>query len=339
MTYGTAVAKPKVLVVDDLRANRVAMHHLLARLDIEIIDAANGNEALAATLDHEFALILLDVQMPEMDGFEVAQFLRDEEHTRSVPIIFVTAALTDELNRLKGYDAGAVDYIIKPINEAILLSKVRSFVELFESRNKLQLALAALDERNAQLEVEVNDRRRAEAEARHLATHDTLTGLPNRLLFNDRLNSAIARAHRERARLALGYMDLDGFKLVNDQYGHAAGDALLREFARRLHASIRDSDTAARLGGDEFAVIFHAVSGIESTLALAQKLWGRLTGPAVVPDGDNSVEVPVAVSLGLALYPDHGTGEDNLMHAADLALYQIKKNGKADYAVYSPAAD
>ena len=260
--------------------------------------------------------------------------MREEELTESVPIIFVTAALTDELNRLKGYEVGALDYIMKPINEPILLSKVKSFIDLFESRRKLEQAMAALDERNAQLEVEVSERRRAEEEARHLATHDALTTLPNRLLFMDRLDAAIKRARRSGGNFALGYMDLDGFKPVNDQFGHAAGDALLCEVARRMRENTRESDTAARLGGDEFAVIFNDVSKPADILKIAEKLWQRITGAATVPNGGGDVEVHIGLSLGVAIYPDDGKAPDELMHAADVALYEVKKQGKAGCGLY-----
>jgi PleD family two-component response regulator len=162
--------RPKVLVVDDTPANLVAMRRLLARMDCTVIEASSGNEALSACLDHEFALILLDVQMPDMDGFEVATLLQENEQTLSTPVIFVTAAYKDDLHRMHGYTVGAVDYIAKPVDEFILLSKVKVFLDLYRTRS----ALAA-----------------AEAKARHLAMHDQLTGLPNRLLFADRLDGAL----------------------------------------------------------------------------------------------------------------------------------------------------
>ena len=142
---------PKILIVDDTAANLVAMHRLLAHCGAELFEARSGNEALALCLDHEFALILLDVSMPDMDGFEVAALLSEAEHLHDTPIIFVTAAYVDDMNRLKGYRSGAVDYIAKPIDDVILQSKVRVFLELYTARANLQHALDELAERNQQL--------------------------------------------------------------------------------------------------------------------------------------------------------------------------------------------
>ena len=163
-------SRSKVLVVDDLYANRVAMRQVLKGIDIEIIEAESGNDALMACLDHEFALILLDVQMPGMDGVEVAELLNGDEHTREAAIIFVTADSTDDMDRLKGYDVGAIDYITKPVNPDLLSAKVRNFLELHESRQALKRTMAQLkqamdelDRVNRQLREEIEERKRAEA--------------------------------------------------------------------------------------------------------------------------------------------------------------------------------
>ncbi|MEO5374869.1 MAG: response regulator, partial [Alphaproteobacteria bacterium] len=152
----------KLLIVDDKPANLFALRQLLKDVGAEVIEASSGPEALLLCLKHEFALILLDVNMPEMDGYEVAESLRGSSQTRSVPIIFVTAAQTDELDRIKGFDVGAVDYIQKPINDRILLSKVRVFLELSGQRRALARQAALLDEKNRGLEAEIQERRRAE---------------------------------------------------------------------------------------------------------------------------------------------------------------------------------
>src|SRR5581483_828924 len=183
---------------------------------------------LSKCLDQHFALILLDVNMPDMDGFEVAQWLSDTEQLRDTPVIFVTAAYADDLNRLKGYRSGAVDYIAKPINDAILQSKVRVFLELHNARMQLQQAMEELSDRNRQLQAEIAERQRIEAQVRHQATHDMLTGLPNRVLFHDRLRAAVQYSMVHGVPFALALVDIDGFKGVNDTYGHPAGDALLQ---------------------------------------------------------------------------------------------------------------
>ena len=324
-----ALPRPKILVVDDTPANLLVMRRLLAKIDAELVEAGNGNAALAASLDHEFALILLDVQMPEMDGFEVADFLSQEERTRDTPIIFVTAA-TDDMNRIKGYGSGAVDYIIKPINDVILLSKVRVFLDLYRGKQELRRLLAELDQRNHQLQTEIAERQRLEELARHQATHDPLTALPNRMLFLDRLANSIARAERRGSPCALFYIDLDDFKPVNDRYGHHAGDELLKAVSQRMLDAMRKVDTVARLGGDEFAAIMEEPADAADALLAAQRMADSVRKPYLLAlrDHPEPVEVRIGASIGIALYPLHAADLDALVLAADTVMYRAKKAGK-----------
>jgi len=330
LTTEPGLPRPKILVVDDTPANLVAMRRLLGKVDAELIEAGSGNAALAATLDHEFALILLDVNMPDMDGFEVAGFLSEEARTRDTPIIFVTAALVDDLNRLKGYRLGAVDYIAKPINDTILQSKVAVFLELYRGKQQLQALVRQLDDRNRELQQQVRIREEAEAQVRHQATHDPLTGLPNRALFNDRLKTAMHRALRAERSFALLFIDIDGFKPVNDNHGHHVGDLLLVAIAARLRERMRRADTVARLGGDEFAVIMEDDALTAATaLAAGKELCAILAEPYALGDG---VRVQIGASIGVAIYPDHALGgeggSDALLQSADSAMYQAKRSGK-----------
>lgn len=331
--------RAKVLVVDDLYANRVAMRQVLRGIDTDIVEAASGNEALAACLDHEFALILLDVQMPGMDGVEVAQWLNGDEHTRETPIIFVTAGSTDDMDRLKGYDVGAVDYITKPVNPALLSAKVRSFLELYRSRQALKQAMHELDRANQRLREEIEERKHAEARARQLATHDALTGLPNRLLFFDRLEASQRRAERAGHGFVLGYLDLDGFKPINDAYGHHAGDQVLKTVAGRLHEVLRESDTSARLGGDEFAMILEDVIDVAGCVARCRYLRDVLGAPIELSLQGRLQTVSVGVSIGLAVWDRHTRDTEALMHEADSALYVVKSQGKGDVHVFNPETD
>ncbi|MGA0586288.1 diguanylate cyclase domain-containing protein [Dyella sp. KRB-257] len=320
--------QPKILVVDDTYANLVAMRHLLARCGAELHEARNGNEALALCLDHEFALILLDVNMPDMDGFEVAALLGETEEMRDTPIIFVTAAYADDLNKLKGYRSGAVDYIAKPINDVILQSKVRVFLELYNARMELRAALAELSERNRQLQVEVAERQRAEALVRHQATHDVLTGLPNRALFHERLNSAMRGARASDGRFALALLDIDGFKAVNDTHGHPAGDALLKAIAARLAGEVRQNDTVARLGGDEFALILEDIGDDATLLERCDQVGRLLAQPYPLQGCDGDFVANVSASIGIALRAGDAQRDEQLIQVADRALYQAKAAGK-----------
>lgn len=319
--------RPKILVVDDTPANLVAMRRLLARLDADIYEASSGNEALALCLDHQFALVLLDVNMPEMDGFEVAQFISEADQMGETPIIFVTAAYADDINRIKGYTAGAVDYIAKPINDVILQSKVRIFLELYRARALLQQALDELSLRNQQLTAEVAERTRMEQLVRHQATHDALTGLPNRILFRDRLEEAIAAGNADAGSFALAYIDIDGFKGVNDGNGHAAGDALLKAIAGRLGGRTRESDTVARLGGDEFAVLLNDAADAQAALARCQTLCDAIAEPYTLDVSGSRLGVTIGASIGVTLFTP-GDAYDRIVVAADTAMYDAKRSGK-----------
>jgi len=329
---------PKILVVDDTPANLVAMRRLLRNSGAQLVEATSGNDALAACLDHEFALILLDVQMPDIDGFEVAALLSEETRTRETPIIFVTAAYGDDLNRLKGYKHGAVDYIAKPVNDVVLLSKVRIFLDLYNGKRMMRDLLDVLGQRNAELEREIAERKRLEELARHQAGHDALTGLPNRLLFMDRLSQAVSRSERRQDRFALLYLDLDGFKPINDRYGHLAGDLTLKQIAQRLRQGVRRSDTCARLGGDEFAIIMDGAPDGEAQ-RIGEKLCEILRQPFKLDLAEaGQPEVQVGASIGIALFPGDAREPasqlnrderiEELIRLADEAMYTAKRAGK-----------
>lgn len=172
----------------------------------------------------------------------------------------------------------------------------------------------------------------AEQKLTQLAYQDTLTGLANRLLFNDRLGHVLAHARRHKKRVALLLLDLDRFKLINDSLGHAAGDQLLQIVATRLKKSVREEDTVARMGGDEFAIIFTALEAAEDVAVVAQKITAAITQPVRVGKHD----FRISISIGISVFPDDAVGNDELYKTADLALYGAKARGRNTYAFYTP---
>ncbi len=186
--------------------------------------------------------------------------------------------------------------------------------------------------RRAGLVQDVTLRREQEARIEHLAYHDALTGLPNRLLVADRLQLALAHAQRLQHQVAVLYLDLDRFKVVNDSLGHLAGDALLREVARRLCAALREEDTVGRLGGDEFQVVLGDIVDAAAAAHVAEKLMQALAAPFLL----EGHEVHVSASLGIALFPRDGASAELLLKYADTALYEAKAEGRNAYRFFSP---
>lgn len=311
------VTKPKILVVDDTPANIVAMKSILKKLSVDIVSADSGNSALTKALQNDFAVILLDVNMPDMDGFEVAELLSSAEETRHIPIIFVTAVNHDEFSLLKGYESGGVDYIQKPVLPKILLAKVSVFLNLWRLR--------------AGLEDEIAMRRSAEKKVQYLAQHDALTQLPNRRQIHTELKLIIDRSQRKKEQFALLFIDLDGFKKINDEMGHELGDALLVEMASRYKKIVRTTDLVGRLGGDEFILAFPDLTNPMLLKNKLQLLVAETAREFVCQDR----VIRISSSIGVALYPEHGTTEGELIKNADSAMYLAKNAGKNTFQFYS----
>ena len=308
----------KILIVDDTKANLVALQVLLKPVDVDIVIAESGEQALMAALKNEehIALILMDVLMPVMDGFEVARLLHENEHTRSIPIIFITAN-QDDGQIEEAYLSGAVDYIQKPIRKTALTSKVRVFLDLWQLRHGLEL--------------EVEQRRIAEHRVEHLATHDPLTNLRNRRGLYEELSELIYRSKRYRYSSAVIYVDLDGFKHVNDHFGHEAGDRLLTQVATNFKAIVRQTDSVARIGGDEFIVLITDIDGETSLITKIESLLKEASRPLEFK-GHN---IAIGASIGIALYPEHGDDAETLLHHADQAMYQAKNQGKNTFRFFT----
>lgn len=180
---------------------------------------------------------------------------------------------------------------------------------------------------------DITERKRLEQEVNHLAFFDSLTQLPNRRLFNDRLGQAVKRAQRTSSSLALMFVDLDKFKPVNDTYGHAAGDFMLQTVAKRLSGCLRSSDTAARVGGDEFLVLLPDIPSGADALAVAEKIRSALAEPCISPEG---IELCISASIGIAIYPEHARSEHELLRLGDRAMYEAKSAGGNRVKLFSP---
>jgi len=196
---------------------------------------------------------------------------------------------------------------------------------LFDSSGRTRGAIGAF--------LDITARKRAEEQVRDLAYHDALTGLPNRLLFQDRLALAVAQAHRHRQGLAVLFLDLDRFKVINDSLGHTVGDRLVREVAARLRTCVREGDTVARLGGDEFTLLLPHVGQAVDAAKVAKKVLDLVR----IPFDIDGRELFVTASMGISLYPDDGTDAETLVKNADTAMYRAKEQGRDLYQLYTPA--
>ena len=204
-----------------------------------------------------------------------------------------------------------------------------------DTLKSIQKVSQALADTNRQLEQKVQERTaelsNANQHLQFLATHDNLTGLPNRFLFFDRLDQAIRKSRRQKHRFALLFIDLDDFKNVNDSYGHVTGDEVLQKAAECLELTVRDSDTVARLAGDEFTVILDNIQSNDNVEAIVQKITQAVSQPIET----EQAKIVITVSIGISLYPDHGEDAETLLRKADAAMYRIKDRDKNGYFLHS----
>lgn len=430
-------AKQTLLVVDDRIENLEAMQALLEDGEWQLRCAKSGEEALRYLLEDDVGLVLLDVQMPGMDGFEVARLMRGNPRTRLTPIIFVSAIAQTHEAVLRGYSTGAVDFVLKPFDPSVLRHKIQSLLEHEINRMELQHLSLQLDRARAfnasvlanaaegilvvgedgriqfanpamaqMLGGEVGDLegvdllsflknpaceggwqqsefylhfkreatyrvheammrtldggclpvalscsplprlqramvvialdmsvvRNLHAQLESQAVTDSLTGLLNRRGFHQALESSLARIERSGQRLAVLYLDLDGFKRINDSLGHDVGDQLLRRVGEQLKACLRPYDSLARIGGDEFTALLDNLGHPEDAARVAEKLI-ELVSVRHTLDG---VDVTLGASVGIACFPECGQNVEGLLRSADMAMYEAKRAGRQQYRFFSP---
>ncbi len=320
-----------ILIVDDRPENLLTLEQVLGCPELEIVRAESGPAALEKTLDHEFALILLDVQMPGMDGYETASLLRGNHGTKSIPIIFITAALKEADHVFKGYGHGAVDYLLKPLDSHVLLSKVKIFLELHRQRLLLEEKTRQLDAKVVELETLKQELEASNAKLKRLSWVDGLTDLPNRRFFDQALATEWQRSMRSQTPMTIILADIDHFKAFNDSYGHVLGDACLKQVGQRLKGTLfREIDIIARYGGEEFVAILPDTA-LEGGKQVAQRMLKGVLGLELEHQTSPTAGV-VTVSLGVAttIPSTHGS-PTRLIQDADRALYLSKASGRNTY--------
>ncbi len=306
MVSSAEILGASILVVDDIEANvRLLVQSLRGAGYVSVSSTMNPFEVCDLHRANCYDVILLDVQMPGMDGFQVMEGLKEIEAEGYLPVLVVTALPEHKLHALQ---AGARDFVCKPIDLVEVQVRVHNMIEV---------RLLHKAARNYAKSLEL------------LALHDALTGLANRRLLAERMSLALAHARRNKTSMAVMYLDLDGFKEVNDTWGHDAGDYLLKTVAERLVASVREEDTVARLGGDEFVIALWPVINADDAARLGRKLIEAMSQPYSI----QGQLVYASASVGIGLYPVHGEDVDSLMKSADLALYDAKGAGKNAFRI------
>lgn len=424
----------KILVIDDTPAN-LTLLGLALQDDYRIQIATSGARGLALALEEPPDLILLDIMMPDMDGYETCRRIKVEPRLSQVPIIFITA-LTDLDAEARGFALGAADYLTKPINVEIARLRIRNLLEREQLRQELQrreaqqrlaasvfahthdsVVITDADNRiidvNAAftritgyarqealgktpsllksgrqslefykamwqslhqydhwsgeiwnrhkngevyaaltsisvvrdddnrihhyigLSADITPLKNHEYDLERIAHFDPLTGIPNRVLLADRMAQAIAHTHRANTYMAVCYLDLDGFKPINDQFGHDVGDQLLIEISLRIKNCLRAGDTVARIGGDEFVLLLLDFDNPHECQPVLTRMLNKVAEPALIADH----EVAVSASLGFTLYPSDQADADTLMRHADQAMYIAKQSGKNRFHLFDRELD
>ena len=468
-------AETAVLLVNDDPGALFALRTVLGDLDAAIVTAGSGEQALLRLLKQDFCLILMDVKMAGLDGFETARLVRARPRSRDTPIVFLTSHRASDLDRTHGFEAGASEYLFMPVAPEVLKAKVQAYIDAAGGRHapqgdaqadgatamdgmphavvpaprpppapadrhpdavaaappaerggppavqgegierlildhagdyvalldaagawlytspsyraefgaactpgapyfeivhpadrerlrtllahpppdaahwRLQYRVLGRSERHfesdasliraddgavAQLVLisrDITERKEMEAYVLHQSFHDSLTGLPNRLLLLDRLGQATAHRERAHARVAVLFMDLDHFKEINDSLGHAAGDRLLQVVAERLAACVREGDTVARVGGDEFVVMLVELQQLADAALVAEKIIATVSEACQIEGS----ELHVMPSIGMAIFPGDGADPDTLLRNADIAMYHAKRDGGAHYCFFT----
>ncbi|PSB05098.1 two-component system response regulator [Merismopedia glauca] len=330
-----------ILVVDDIPDNLRFLSASLIERGYQVRCAKNGAMALITAQKDPPDLILLDIKMPAMNGYEVCQHLKANEQTRNIPVIFLSA-LDDVFDKVKAFTVGGVDYITKPFQIEEVLVRVEHQLALkaakaeiaqlnTELEQKVQARTTQLESVISELNQEIAQHQETKQQLLYDALHDALTGLPNRSLFMEHLQKALQRSQRNQDYwFAVLFIDLDRFKIINDSWGHNVGNEVLIAIATLLKKSARIIDTVARLSGDEFAILVDDIKNPADVTAIAERLLNQLTSPIHLEERTVFTGGSIGIVFGNETYQD---GVE-LLRDADIAMYRAKFLGKGRYAIF-----
>jgi diguanylate cyclase (GGDEF)-like protein len=318
--------EPLVFIVDDIPGNIKVLGSMLKKENLRIAIATSGKQALSVANNILPDLILLDIMMPGMDGYEVCERLQSSAKTKNIPVIFLTAKADTDAT-LKGFKVGAVDYVTKPFNSAELLARVRTHLEIKRSRSLIEHV-------NEKLKMEIEERKKIAGERERLLKElekknkileelsitDGLTGLYNHRYIIDRLLQEVAGSKRYSNDLSIIMFDIDHFKRINDTYGHQAGDGVLSKISSLIKSKLREADIAGRFGGEEFLIILPNTN-LKSSCNAAEKIRKCIQGLKWDID-----ELRVTISGGVGFLK--GEDASKLITKADKSLYKAKENGR-----------
>ncbi len=307
-----------ILVIEDVRSLREEIVTILDCLDYTAIAAADGKQGIELARIHLPDLVLCDIMMPEMDGYEVFQVLNQDPETAHIPFIFLSAK-ADKSDVRRGMNLGADDYLTKP----------------FTSEELGEAIAARLAKQEAITQPYIDEMKRATYSLQQLAFRDPLTNLPNRILLRHELHESLQQARQRQTLLAVLCLHINYFNAINTNLGYVAGDQLLQLIAQRLQDCLGPNDIVARLSGVEFCLLLTGRSLREEVEEWIHTLLEILAEPYTVADQT----VRIQFSIGIALYPQDGQGGDVLLSHADLAMRSAKKRGQTHYQFYNPEQD
>ncbi|MCD8486081.1 MAG: EAL domain-containing protein [Desertifilum sp.] len=307
-----------ILVIEDEQAIRSNMLKLLTLSGFQAIGAENGRMGVQMAQVYLPDLVLCDIMMPDLDGYEVLNTLRQQPETAMIPFIFLSAK-AERSDLRYGMNLGADDYVTKP----------------FTSRELLEAIKARLAKQETVTQPYVDEMKRAAESLSTVAYCDPLTSLPNRIVLRHRIQEAIVQAQRSSQLVAVICLNIDRFNEINATLGYSMGDLVLQAVAQRLSQCVSPQDTVARLGGDEFSIVLVRVPDREAVTELMSTILGALRAPYLI----NGEIIALRVSVGIALYPEHGANPDQLLSRAETSIRWGRKQGEKEFQFYQPSMD
>lgn len=303
----------KVLVVDDNPANIRILAEMLKE-KFSVLAANNGLRAIKIAEDYNPDIILMDVIMPELDGFETTIKLKNNIKTEEIPVIFITAK-NDVDDIVRGFSVGGCDYVTKPFNHEELFARLDTHVELKKSKELLKKYINELEVKNDELD--------------KMSKTDYLTGLANRRFMMERIKEELARKERNKTNMSILMCDIDHFKRINDTFGHEIGDLVIKEVTHHINKILRKYDVVSRWGGEEFLILLPDM-GEKDACIIAEKIRKEIEISKVTAQ---KIECRVSITIGLTEYNEKISISDNINNA-DEALYEGKNSGRNKVSLY-----